>query len=248
MPNCRLNPPHTSLLWSRELMRVLVANQQIQSKSGDNNETQHSSWYRSRRAARFSLFAQNAPVRFRGVISSFDGTTLVVRTSEGKTTSVSVPADVRINANGKARLSDIKPGDFVGSAADKGPDGKLHAEEVHIFPEAMRGTGEGHRPMGPNRSMTNGTVAINDPESRTKTNGTVSAASARGMGSITLTVHYKDADQTIEVSQKTPVATIIPGDRTLLKPGAVVSVVAVQTDSGLTAAILTAEKNGVKPI
>jgi hypothetical protein len=195
-------------------------------------------------------FAQ-APqqARFRGVITSFDGTTLVVQTPDGKTTSVAVPADVRINANGKAKLSDIKPGDFVGSAANKGSDGKLHAEEVHIFPEAMRGTGEGHRPMGPNpnRSMTNGTAtAMNDPEARTMTNGTVSAAS--GMGTVTLTVHYKDGDQMIEVAPDTPVVTIIPGDRALLKPGATVSVVAVQKDTGLTATILTAEKDGVKPI
>jgi hypothetical protein len=193
-------------------------------------------------------FAQTPQARFRGIIASFDGTTLVVQTPDGKTTSVTVPADVRINANGKAKLSDIKPADFVGSAADKGPDGKLHAEEVHIFPEAMRGTGEGHRPMGPNpnRSMTNGTVAMNDPEARTMTNGTVSAAS--GMGSVTLTVHYKEGDQMIEVAPDTPVVTIIPGDRTLLKPGATVSVVAAQKDSGLIATILTAEKDGVKPI
>jgi hypothetical protein len=193
------------------------------------------------------LLAQNAQVRFRGIIASFDGTTLVVQTPDGKTTSVTVHADVRINANGKAKLSDIKPGDFVGSTADKGSDGKLHAEEVHIFPEAMRGTGEGHRPMGPNpnRSMTNGTVAMNDPEARTMTNGTLSAAS--GTGSVTLTVHYKEGDQMIEVAPDTPVVTIIPGDRTLLKPGATVSVVAAQKDSGLTATILTAEKDGVKP-
>jgi hypothetical protein len=193
--------------------------------------------------------AQAPQTRFRGIIASFDGTTLVVQTPDGKTTSVAVPADVRISANGKAKLTDIKPGDFVGSAADKGPDGKLHAEEVHIFPETMRGTGEGHRPMGPNpnRSMTNGTAtAMNDPEARTMTNGTVSGAS--GMGSVTLTVHYKDGDQMIEVSPDTPIVTIIPGDRTLLKPGATVSVVAVQKDAGLTAIILTAEKDGVKPI
>jgi hypothetical protein len=195
-----------------------------------------------------ALAQQGPQARFRGIIASFDGTTLVVQTPDGKTTSVAVPADVRINANGKAKLSDIKPGDFVGSAADKGPDGKLHAEEVHIFPEAMRGTGEGHRPMGPNpnRSMTNGTVAMNDPEARTMTNGTVSAAS--GMGSVTLTVHYKDGDQVIEVAPDTPVVTILPGDRALLKPGATVSVVAVQKDASLTATILTAEKDGVKPI
>ena len=193
--------------------------------------------------------AQQAPqTRFRGIIASFDGTTLVVRTPDGKTTSVAVPADVRINANGKAKLSDIKPGDFVGSAADKGPDGKLHAEEVHIFPEAMRGTGEGHRPMGanPNRSMTNGTVTMNDPEARTMTNGTVTVKS--GKGAVTLTVHYQDGDQTIEVAPHTPIVTIIPGDRTLLKPGAIVSVVAVRKGDALTATILTAERDGVKPI
>jgi hypothetical protein len=193
--------------------------------------------------------AQTPQTRFRGIIASFDGTTLVVQTPDGKTTSVAVPAEVRINANGKASLTDIKPGDFVGSAADKGPDGKLHAEEVHIFPEAMRGTGEGHRPMGPNpnHSMTNGAAtAMNDPEARTMTNGTVSNAS--GMGSVTLTVRYRDGDQMIEVAPDTPIVTIIPGDRTLLKPGATVSVVAVQKDAGLTATILTAEKDGVKPI
>lgn len=194
------------------------------------------------------IFAQTSQVRLRGIISSFDGSTLMVQTPDGKTTSVAVPPDVRINANGKAKLSDIKPGDFVGSAADQGPDGKLRAEEVHIFPEAMRGTGEGHRPMGPNsnRSMTNGTVAINDPEARTMTNGTVRTAS--GVGSVALTVHYKGGDQTIEVTPDTPIVTIIPGDRTLLIPGATVSVVATQKESGLAATILTAEKDGVKPI
>jgi hypothetical protein len=194
------------------------------------------------------MFPQTQQVRFRGIISSFDGSNLVVQTPDGKAISVAVPADVRINANGKAKLSDVKPGDFVGSAADKGPDGKLHAEEVHIFPETMRGTGEGHRPMGPNpnRSMTNGSVAISDPEARTMTNGTVSAASS--MGSVTLTIHYKDGDQRIEVAPDTPVVTIIPADRTLLKPGAAVSVVAAQKGSGLAATILTAEKDGVKPI
>ncbi len=192
--------------------------------------------------------AQTPQTRFRGVIVSFDDTTLVVRTPNGKTTSVAVPADVRINANGKAKLSDIKPGDFVGSAADKGPDGQLHAEEVHIFAESMRGTGEGHRPMGPNpnRTMTNGTVAMNDPESRTMTNGTVTVRS--GKGTVTLTIHYDDGDQTILVTRHTPVVTIIPGERTLLKPGATVSVVAVKKGAALTATILTAEKDGVKPI
>src|ERR1700676_669155 len=164
--------------------------------------------------------AQGQPARILGTVDSFNGQILSVKAQDGQVASIAVPPDLKVMANAKAGLADIKPGDFVGSAADKGSDGKLHAEEVHIFPEAMRGTGEGHRPMGsnPNRSMTNGTVAMNDPEARTMTNGTVSAAS--GMGTVTLTIKYKDGDQTIEVAPDTPIGTIIPGERALLKPGA----------------------------
>jgi len=93
--------------------------------------------------------AQGQPARILGTIDSFNGQILSVKSQDGQVTSITVPPYLRVMANAKANLADIKPGDFVGSAADKGPDGKLHAEEVHIFPEAMRGTGEGHRPMGP---------------------------------------------------------------------------------------------------
>ncbi len=134
--------------------------------------------------------AQGQPARILGTIDSFYGQILSVKSQDGQVTSIMVPPDLRVMANAKANLADIKPGDFVGSAADKGPDGKLHAEEVHIFPEAMRGTGEGHRPMGPdpNRTMTNGTVTIAGPEERTMTNGTVSGVS--GSSSRTIVLKY----------------------------------------------------------
>jgi hypothetical protein len=105
--------------------------------------------------------AQAQPPRpISGTIVSFDGTTIVVRPSSGKEITVQVPADVKVGAVAEHKLEDIKPGDFVGSAAVQGSDGKLHAQEVHIFPEAMRGTGEGHHPMSqPNQTMTNAAVA-----------------------------------------------------------------------------------------
>jgi Cu/Ag efflux protein CusF len=190
-----------------------------------------------------------AQTRIRALVVSFDAPALTVKTEDGDTLIVTVPSDLRIMANATATLADIKPGDFVGSAADKGPDGKLHAEEVHIFPEAMRGTGEGHRPMGPdpNRSMTNGTVsaAPPDPEARTMTNGTVSAAS--GDSSRTITIQYDGGVQEIEVGPDVPIITLVVGDASLLKPGAEVSIVAVQKDGALVATRLTAEKDGVKP-
>ncbi len=197
----------------------------------------------------FPVFAQNPaqgqPARILGTIDSFNGQILSVKSQDGQVTSITVPPDLRVMANAKASLADIKPGDFVGSAADKGLDGKLHAEEVHIFPEAMRGTGEGHRPMGPNpdRTMTNGTVM--SPEDRTMTNGTVSAAT--GGSAKTVTLKYKDGEQMIEVAPDTPIVTRVLGDRSLLKPGATVLVLAAQKDGGLVATGLTAEKDGVKP-
>jgi hypothetical protein len=185
--------------------------------------------------------------RILGTVVSFNGQILSVKSPDSQTVSISIPADLKVMANAKATLADIKPGDFVGSAADKGPDGKLHAEEVHIFPESMRGTGEGHRPMGPdpNRTMTNGAVTSMGPEDRTMTNGTVSGVSSGS--SRTMILKYKDGEQVIEVSPETPIVTRVPGDRNLLKPGAAVLVLAVEKEGGLVATGVTAEKDGVKP-
>jgi Domain of unknown function (DUF5666) len=195
----------------------------------------------------FPCFAQNQAARILGTIDSFNGQMLSVKSQDGQVVSITVPPDLKVMANAKASLADIKPGDFVGSAADKGPDGKLLAEEVHIFPEAMRGTGEGHRPMGPdpNRTMTNGTVTMAGPEDQTMTNGTVSGVS--GGSSRTIVLKYKDGEQAIEVAPDTPIVIRVLGDRSLLKPGAAVLVLAVQKDGALVATGLTAEKDGVKP-
>ena len=195
----------------------------------------------------FPVFAQNQPARILGTIDSFNGQMLSVKSQDGQVASITVPPDLKVMTNAKASLADIKPGDFVGSAADKGPDGKLHAEEVHIFPEAMRGTGEGHRPMGPdpNRTMTNGTVTMAGTEDRTMTNGTVSGVS--GGSSRTMVLKYKDGEQVIEVAPDTPIVIRVLGDRSLLKPGAAVLVLAVQKDGAMVATGLTAEKDGVKP-
>jgi hypothetical protein len=193
------------------------------------------------------VFGQGQPARILGTIDSFHGQILVVKSQDGQVASITVPPDLKVMANAKAGLADIKPGDFVGSAADTGPDGKLHAEEVHIFPESMRGTGEGHRPMGPDphRTMTNGTVSMTGPMDRTMTNGSVSRVS--GGSGRTIVIQYKDGEQTIEVAPDTPIVTRVVGDRSLLKPGAAVVVLAAQKDSGLVATGLTAEKDGVKP-
>ena len=198
------------------------------------------------------IFAQNAdppPTRIYGTVESFSGQTLVVKAQTGETSSVSVPPEARVISIRLGNLSEIKSGDFVGSAAVLESDGKLHAQEVHVFPESMRGTGEGHRPMGPdpNRTMTNGTVGSADmPQSRTMTNGTVDQVNGAA-GTRTLKISYKNGVQEIEVGPEVPIRYFVPGDSSLLKPDATVSVNAVQKDGSLVATNIQAEKDGVKP-
>ncbi len=179
------------------------------------------------------------PERIHGTVERFDGHALAVHTLDGQDLTIAMPEGVRIAALAERKLSDIKPGDFVGSAAVKGRDGRLHAQEVHIFPASMRGTGEGHRPMGePEQTMTNAVV-----------DGIAGITKGDSRGGEVLTLKYRGGEQRIEVSPGTRVVKLIAGDDTLLKPGAAVTVVASKSaDGALTARIVQAEKDGVKPL
>ncbi len=174
-----------------------------------------------------------AQTRFHGTVVSFSGTTLTVHT-EDETLVATIPPGLPVGAVTERSLADIKPGEFVGSAAVLGRDGKLHAQEVHIFPEALRGTGEGHRPMDqPEQSMTNATV-----------DGVAEAPDGR-----TLHLRYAGGEQSIEVGPGVRVVGLVPGDRSLLVPGAAVTVRAIPgAGDALTAVSVQAEKDGVKPL
>jgi Domain of unknown function (DUF5666) len=182
--------------------------------------------------------AQNAPegtpTRIRGTVEKLDGQTLTVKSREGQQLTIALAPNFTVAAVVKKSLDDIKAGDFVGAASTKGTDGKLHALEVLIFPEALRGTGEGERAwdLTPDSLMTNATVA-----------GMASAAQGQA-----LKVTYKGGESEIIVAPSTPVVTFAPGDASLLKPGAAVFIGAIKKpDGSLTAARVNAEKDGVKP-
>lgn len=185
-------------------------------------------------AATGSALAQGAGLRAYGTIDRFDGKVLALTTDEGEALSVAMPDGVAVTALAERKLSDIQPGDYVGSAAKKGPDGKLHALEVHIFRPDQRGAGEGHRPM--------------DAPDTTMTNAAVEGLMTSGEGG-TLHLTYKGGDQTIVVDPGTRVVSFIPGDRALLVPGATVRIFgAPGTDGGVVARSIQAEKDGVKPL
>jgi hypothetical protein len=182
--------------------------------------------------------AQNTPqvARVRATIEtvSADGASLSVRTRAGETGMVRLTPKTLLVLVVPAALADVKPGAFIGVAALPGENGELKAMEVHIFPEAMRGTGEGFRPfdLAPGSSMTNGNIQAR-----------VDAASGPK-----LTVTYKGGEQTIVVDPKTPIVTFAPAAQADLKPGAaIIARGPRQEDGAIDAAVVQVGKDGLVP-
>jgi hypothetical protein len=147
-----------------------------------------------------------SPSRVRGTIEAVDGDVLAVKSRAGEDVKLHMTGDVKIVGITKIALADIKVGSFIGTTTVPGPDGANNAVEVHVFPENMRGTGEGSRPydLKPNSSMTNATVE----------------QSVVGNDGHTLNIKYKDGEKKVLVSPETPVVTYVPADKSDLKPGA----------------------------
>jgi hypothetical protein len=182
-----------------------------------------------------SLVYGQQPTRVRGTIERVDGPLLFVKARDGAELTVRL-ADNGVVVGIVARsLADIKAGDYVGSAALPAEGGALRALEVHIFPENMRGTGEGHRPhdLLPESTMTNATVA----EMVQRVDGHA------------LTLKYKDGEKTIIVPAGTPIVTYVPGDKSELKPGAKIFIGAAtrQPDGTLQAARINVGRDGLTP-
>jgi hypothetical protein len=197
--------------------------------------------------------AQSSAQRVRGDIVSWDGTTLVVRPAEMDQIHVKLAADTRVMAVSQADVSAIASGAFVGVTAVPQPDGTLSAREVHIFPESMRGTGEGHRPMASQSgaTMTNATVAgvaqAPGTGAPTMTNATVDAV-VKEEQARRLSLRYNGGEKVVILEPRVPVVLLEPGDRSLLVAGAHVSFNVTQQDDGsLVADRITVGKNGTVP-
>jgi hypothetical protein len=181
-----------------------------------------------------ALAQEPVPARIRGTIAGMDKQVMTVTDRAGGTESITLKPDAAVVEVVPTTLAEIKPNSFVGvTALPGGADGALTAVEVHIFPEAMRGTGEGHRPwdLGAGSTMTNGTV------------GTVA-----GTGDRTITVKYGTEAKTMVVTDKTPIVTFQPGQMSELTAGAHVIVFAQKAADGtLTATRVTVGKDGLTP-
>jgi hypothetical protein len=146
------------------------------------------------------------PSRVRGTVEGIAGDELALKSRDGEELKLHMAGDMRVLGITKISLSDIKVGSFIGTTTVPGPDGSQNAVEVHVFPESMRGTGEGSRPwdLRPNSTMTNATVAD----------------TVEGNDGHTLKVKYRGGEREVVVSPNTPVVTYVPADKSELKPGA----------------------------
>ncbi|MES1981952.1 MAG: hypothetical protein V4443_05685 [Pseudomonadota bacterium] len=173
--------------------------------------------------------------RIRGTITGYDTQVMAVKTREGKDLKIKVSDDTSISSVAPMQMSDIKPGSFVGvTAVKKGPDNTQQALEVHVFPEAARGTGEGHREwdLEPGSTMTNANV-----------DATVDSNNGKE-----LTLSYKGGQQKITVPAGTPIVTFVPGDKSQLKAGAEIFTMAQQAADGtVTAQRIVVGSQGIKP-
>jgi hypothetical protein len=175
-----------------------------------------------------------SPSRVRGTIEAVDGDMLAVKSRSGEDFKLRMAGDMRVVGIVKVALSDIKAGSFIGTTTVPGPDGSPNAIEVHVFPEDMRGTGEGSRPfdLRPNSTMTNATVA----ESVVGNDGHI------------LTIKYKDGEKKVVVSQDTPVVTYVPADKSELKAGAkVIAFIKKLPDGSFEASRISVGRDGLTP-
>ena len=173
-------------------------------------------------------------VRVRGTVASVSGDTLVVKSRDGDNVSIKLNAGWKAGGIAKAKLADIKPGDFVGIASLPTAAGGDGALEVLIFPPAMRGTGEGSYgwDLKPNSSMTNGSVS----EAVQSVDGT------------TVNVVYHGQSKKIVIAPATPIVTFAPAVNADVKPGVAVFIPAQRADDGkLSTGRVVVGKEGVVP-
>ncbi len=159
----------------------------------------------------------------------------VIKLSDGTEAKVAPTEKALFVAIVKASLSDIKQGSFVGTTGMPQADGSQKAIEVHIFPEAMRGTGEGHYPwdLRPQSTMTNANVE----------------QTATGVDGQTLTLKYKDGEKKILVPPDAMIVTYVPGDKSEITPGTKIFIAAAKKldDGTFQTPRINYGKNGLGP-
>jgi hypothetical protein len=177
-------------------------------------------------AAALPAGAQSVP-RIKASVVSFDGVLLTVRPDgESESMKIGVRPATRILKEDVTALADIPAGAFVGATVGKSPLGAFEAQEVHIFPESLRGSGEGLYPATPgsSRFILNGAVTGATPTTLSlKFRGAGGeGANCTGRAPVNPLTGCQGS-ATIAVAAATPVIALTAADKSLIKPGAVLA-------------------------
>ena len=160
-----------------------------------------------------------------GTVETFDAVSISVKNDAGAVETFKLAPNLVVVQNKPATLNDIKTNDFIASAAVRKEDGKLHSTELRIFPDALRGVGEGQRPM-------------NDARNQTMTNATVTGTGIVG-GSNTIRVKFQGGESELVLDPGVPVIAIVTADKSMVKAGAKVRVQGAKTADGAVASRIT---------
>lgn len=178
---------------------------------------------------------QAQTVRLRGTVEKLDGNVVSIKLSDGASSTLTLSDNALIVGVVKASMADVKEGVFLGSAAMPQPDGTQKALEVHIFPEQMRGQGEGHRPF-------------TTPGS-TMTNGTASGGTVTGVDGTTMLLKFKDGEKKVVVPPNVPITRYEIGSKADIKPGVAFTVTAAtkKADGTYESGRINVGRDGVVP-
>jgi hypothetical protein len=182
-----------------------------------------------------ALAQQPERMNVRGTIEKIAGNAMMVKTREGADVTIALADNVAVRGVEKVALSDVKPGSYIGVSAMPQSDGTERAMHIHIFPETMRGAGEGYRPFDvrPGSTMTNAAVDT----------------TVVGTDGQIITVKYRDGEKKFVVPADAPIVAFVPGTRDELKPGAKIMVfnAVKQPDGMLQAAAVSVGRDGLTP-
>jgi hypothetical protein len=189
----------------------------------------------------------NAPILLRGSVVSVSANQIVLKSDTG-TITVAIAQPFQVYTRAPSDLSKVQEKTFIGVTTVKQPDGSERATEVHIFPEELRGLGEGSRMMTPATGasasrMTNGNVSASRMTNGTASQSRMSNGSVSSTNGSSLVVQYAGGSQNVTVPPNTPVTELKPTSKALAVGDQVALLATKAADGTLTAnkAISTAK-------
>lgn len=170
----------------------------------------------------------------RGTVAAVEGAAVTIKTTDGKTVGLTLDDGWKLGGLAPASLADVKQGTFIGTANVEDADGNK-ALEVVVFPEAMRGVGEGNYgwDLKPKSAMTNANVK----------------SLVEGVEGRTVTLSYKGGEKKVTIAPDTPIVAAVPATKADVVAGAKVFVVGMPNADGtmLSDGFMAIGKDGVTP-